>query len=99
MLRWDDIAMTTVQLDHLKQNFCCAGGASVPAKEGARMSIRIVFRSRRKTDRNDVGADEANACDHDDPVKSDPGPRRDARPWRIPDGAFDGHATPPHRYP
>jgi len=34
MLRWDDIAMTTVQLDHLKQNFCCTGGASVPAKRG-----------------------------------------------------------------
>ena len=34
MLRWDDIAMTTVQLGHLRQNFCCAGGDSVPAKEG-----------------------------------------------------------------
>jgi hypothetical protein len=74
MLRWDDIAMTTVQLGHLKQNFCCAGGPLFQ-RRGARMSIRIVFRSRRKTDRNDVGADEANARDHDDPVKSDPGPR------------------------
>lgn len=34
MLRWDDIAMTTVQLDHVRQNFCCAGGTLFQLKRG-----------------------------------------------------------------
>jgi hypothetical protein len=34
MLRWDDIAMTTVQLDHLRQNFLLFWRGLCSSKEG-----------------------------------------------------------------
>ena len=56
MLRWDDIAMTTVQLDHLRQIFFVVLEGTLFQQREAGMSIRIAFRSRRKTDRDDVYA-------------------------------------------